>query len=50
MADSHTSRDFEAELRELRSHLLTMGARCERSVRIALESFITKSVDLAVEV
>jgi phosphate transport system protein len=50
MADSHTSRDFEAELRELRSHLLTMGARCERGVRIALEAFITKSTDLATEV
>jgi phosphate transport system protein len=50
MADPHTSRDFEAELRELRSHLLTMGARCERGVRTALEAFITKSIDLATEV
>jgi phosphate transport system protein len=50
MADSHTSRDFEAELREIRSQLLTMGARCERGVRIALEAFITKSPDLAAEV
>jgi len=35
----HTSRDFEAELRELRAHSLAMGARCERSLQLALEAF-----------
>ncbi|MGH7272253.1 MAG: phosphate signaling complex protein PhoU [Polyangiaceae bacterium] len=39
MAPSHTSRDYESELRELRAHALAMGARCERSVRLALDAF-----------
>ena len=36
---SHSSRDYEAELRELESHLLAMGARCERVVGLAFEAF-----------
>jgi phosphate transport system protein len=36
---AHTSRDFETELRELRAHLLAMGARCERIVGLAFEAF-----------
>ncbi len=36
---AHTSRDFETELRELRAQSLAMGARCERSVMVALEAF-----------
>ena len=36
---SHTSRDFEAELRELRAQLLAMGARCERVLRVALDAY-----------
>jgi phosphate transport system protein len=36
---SHTSRDFESELRELRANALAMGARCERSLRLALDAF-----------
>jgi phosphate transport system protein len=36
---AHTSRDFETELRELRAHVLAMGARCERAVRLAFEAF-----------
>ncbi len=39
MALAHTSRDYETELRELRAHAVAMGARCERSVRLALEGF-----------
>jgi phosphate transport system protein len=50
MSESHTSRDFESELRELRSHLLAMGARCERSVQLALRSFLEASSELAAEV
>ena len=50
MAQSHTSRDFETELRELRSHLLAMGARCERSVQLAVRSFVEASNELAEEV
>jgi phosphate transport system protein len=36
---NHTSRVYEAELRELRAQLLAMGARCERAVRAALEAY-----------
>jgi phosphate uptake regulator len=47
MARIHTSRDFEAELRELRAHSLAMGARCERSLQLALEAFWSGSPDTA---
>jgi phosphate transport system protein len=50
MPGYHTSRDFESELRELRAHLLAMGARCERSVQLALKAFIEGSADLIAEV
>lgn len=46
----HTSRDFETELRELRAHTLAMGARCERSVSLALEAFWKASHELATQV
>ncbi len=53
MSDSHathTSRDFESELRELRAHALAMGARCERSLQLALEAFWEGSEKIANEV
>ena len=50
MAGTHTSRDFESELRELRANSLAMGARCERSLRLALEAFWGGSPELAQEV
>jgi phosphate transport system protein len=50
MARIHTSRDFEAELRELRAHSLAMGARCERSLQLALEAFWSGSEEAAEEV
>jgi phosphate transport system protein len=37
---AHISRDFETELRELRAHLLAMGARCERGVALAFDAFL----------
>lgn len=46
----HTSRDFEAELRELRAQTLAMGARCERALQLSLRSFIEGVVALAHEV
>jgi phosphate transport system protein len=36
----HSSRAFETELRELRAQILAMGARCERSVGLAVEGFL----------
>ena len=50
MPRSHTSRDFEAELRELRAHSLAMGARCERSLQLALQAFWEGSKEMAAEV
>ena len=50
MNKAHTSRDFEAELRELRAHALAMGARCERALQVALEAFWAGSTELADEV
>src|SRR5277367_2306192 len=50
MLGSHTSRDFEAELRELRANTLAMGARCERSLRLALDAFWSGSPERAAEV
>src|SRR5580700_8695002 len=50
MPQSHTSRDFESELRELRANSLAMGARCERSLRLALEAFWSNSPERAAEV
>jgi phosphate transport system protein len=50
MTRSHTSRDFEAELRELRAHSLAMGARCERSLQLALAAFWSGSEETANEV
>ena len=35
-----SSRDFETELRELRAHLLAMGARCERIVALGFDAFL----------
>src|SRR3954452_4593714 len=49
MSRIHTSRDFEAELRELRAHSLAMGARCERALQLALEAFWSGSHDVAAE-
>src|SRR5215831_11824682 len=50
MPSSHASRDFETELRELRAHVLAMGARCERILQLALEAFWQGSAELANEV
>jgi phosphate transport system protein len=47
---AHSSRDFETELRELRAHLLAMGARCERAFALACESFLEGAAEVAQEV
>lgn len=50
MSGSHTSHDFEAELRELRGNLLAMGARCERAVHEAVRAFLDRDPEHAQEV
>ncbi len=50
MATHHTSRDFEAELRELRAHAVAMGARCERSLNLGVDAFLSGNTSLIAEV
>src|SRR4051812_43000134 len=50
MPGYHTSRDFESELRELRAHLLAMGARGERSVQLGLKASMKAPAELIAEV
>jgi phosphate transport system protein len=38
MMTSHTSKDFEAELRLLRERLVVMGARCEQQITLAMQA------------
>ena len=38
----HTSREYEAELREVRAHLVAMGARCERALTLAVTMFVER--------
>jgi phosphate transport system protein len=49
-ASAHSSRDFETELRELQAHLLAMGARCERVVRLAFDAFCRGAPEIAGDV
>jgi len=44
---AHTSREFEAELRELRAQALAMGARCERILKLALDAFFLRTPEEA---
>jgi phosphate transport system protein len=43
---THSSRDYETELRELESRLLAMGARCERVVGLAFAAFSEGTPDV----
>jgi phosphate transport system protein len=47
---SHTSRDFESELQELRAHFMSMAARCERILQLALNAFWNNSPGVEKEV
>jgi phosphate transport system protein len=47
---THSSRDFETELRELQAHLLAMGARCERVVGLAFDAFVRGAPEIAGDV
>jgi len=49
-AGGHLSRDFEAELRELRSRLLAMGARCEQAIHLAVTAFLERDLGRVPEV
>jgi phosphate transport system protein len=47
---SHTSTEFEHELRTLRERLCTMGGRCEQQIRRAMQALADRDTDLAREV
>ncbi len=47
---SHTSAEFELELREIRGALVSMGARCERAVQIAVQAFLTRDASKVADV
>jgi phosphate transport system protein len=47
MMVTHTSKDFEQELRELRERLCLMGGRCEQQIRRAMEALRDRDSELA---
>jgi phosphate transport system protein len=47
MMTSHTSKDFDQELRTLRERLSTMGGRCEQQITLAMEALTERDDDLA---
>lgn len=47
---SHTSKEFELELRTLRERLCTMGGRCEQQIKRAMLALADRDNDLAREV
>ena len=50
MVTSHTSKDFDSELRALRERLCTMGGRCEQQIRRAMQALADRDSDVAREV
>lgn len=47
MMSSHTSKDFETELRTLRERLAAMGGRCELQITLAMQSLADRDDELA---
>jgi phosphate transport system protein len=47
MMTSHTSKDFEQELRTLRERLAAMGGRCEQQITRAMEALTERDDELA---
>jgi phosphate transport system protein len=47
MMTTHTSKDFETELRTLRERLAAMGGRCERQITLAMEALGERNDELA---
>lgn len=50
MMTSHTSKEFEGELRSLRERLCQMGGRCEQQIRRAMQALTERDIDVAREV
>ncbi len=47
---SHTSKDFETELRTLRERLCAMGGRAEQQIELAMKSLVDSDAELARQV
>jgi phosphate transport system protein len=47
---THTSKDFEHDLRNLRERLATMGGRCEHQIRRAMQALADRDSELARDV
>ncbi len=47
MIGTHTSKDFDAELRTLRERLCAMGGRCEAQITLAMKSLADRDNDVA---
>jgi phosphate transport system protein len=47
MMTSHTSKEFEAELRTLRERLCAMGGRCEQQITHAMQALLERDDELA---
>jgi phosphate transport system protein len=47
MMTSHTSKDFDQELRALRERLATMGGRCEQQITLAMQALADRDDELA---
>ncbi|MCE9626057.1 MAG: phosphate transport system regulatory protein PhoU, partial [Deltaproteobacteria bacterium] len=43
----HTSKQYEAELRELKEKLLLMGGRIEELIKDAMQALVSRDTDLA---
>src|SRR5215207_3320518 len=50
MMVTHTSKDFEQELRNLRERLCMMGGRCEQQIRRAMQALTERDNELARDV
>ena len=47
MMNTHTSKDFEQELRTLRERLAAMGGRCEQQITRAMTALVDRDDELA---
>lgn len=47
MMTSHTSKDFEQELRTLRERLCAMGGRCEQQITLAMQALTERDDEIA---
>src|SRR3954469_16224458 len=47
MINTHTSKEFEQELRTLRERLCGMGGRCEQQISLAMQALTDNDDDLA---